>query len=274
MTEAPVVTKVALRSGGLPDRLAEDEILDRILLVVAHPDDESIGAGALLRRAARRCWVLHLTDGAPVDPHRPDRQDPVRLAYAELRRKELHRALDLAGIPPARRRCADAVDQEATSCLPRLVGAVLDMLEEVEPDVVLTHPYEGGHPDHDAAAFAVHMALALRPGPVLLEMAYYHGLDGRFVAQDFLPGPPAFDLPVRPSDKARLLACHASQRDALAPFSPAIERLRIAPRYDFLGSPHPGPLWYERQGWGDSTRFRAAARAAIDALLPRGRSWP
>lgn len=269
-----MVTKVAMRSGGLPDRLAEDEVLDRILLVVAHPDDEVIGAGGLLRRAAKRCWVLHLTDGAPVDPHRPDPRDPVRLAYADLRQKELHRALDLAGIPRQRRRTAEAVDQDSTSCLPRLVRAVLDMLEEVEPDVVLTHPYEGGHPDHDAAAFAVHTALALRPGPMLLEMAYYHGLDGHFVAQQFLPGPPAFDLPVRPSDKARLMACHASQREALAPFSPAVERVRIAPRYDFLGTPHPGLLWYERQGWGESGRFRSAVRAALDAVAPRSRPWP
>lgn len=268
-----MVTKVALRGSGLPDRLADERIDDRILLVVAHPDDEIIGAGALLRRAGRQCWVLHLTDGAPLDPHRPDRRDPVRLAYADLRRQELHRALDLAGVPQDRRRCADAVDQDAWTCLPRLVHAVLAMLEEAEPDIVLTHPYEGGHPDHDAAAFAVHTALALRPGPALLEMAYYHGLDGRFVAQQFLPGPPAFDLPVRAADKARLLACHASQREALAPFSPAVERLRVAPRYDFLGSPHPGRLWYERQGWGDAARFRSAVRAALDALGPRSWSW-
>ena len=34
----------------------------------------------------------------------------------------------------------------------------MDVLDDVRPDVVLTHAYEGGHSDHDATAFAVHLA--------------------------------------------------------------------------------------------------------------------
>ena len=30
-----------------------------------------------------------------------------------------------------------------------------------QPDVVLTHPYEGGHSDHDSTAFAVHLAAGI-----------------------------------------------------------------------------------------------------------------
>jgi N-acetylglucosamine malate deacetylase 2 len=52
-----------------------------------------------------------------------------------------------------------------------------DLLEQHRPEVIVTHSYEGGHPDHDACAFAVHHALELtraQPVPVIVEASFYH----------------------------------------------------------------------------------------------------
>lgn len=263
---APATDRALDHAGDLAQRLASGEESDvTALLVVAHPDDEALGAGGLLPRFGD-AHVLHLTDGAPPDPDAPDLADPRRLAYAERRREELDCALTLAGVPPARRYAASAVDQHALEVLPHLIGAIRSLIARWRPEVVLTHPYEGGHPDHDAAAFAVAAALALQPGPLLLELAFYHGEGGAFVPQRFLGDDPGLPVAFDAAAKARLLACHASQRDALAPFSAATERLRVAPTYAFDRPPHDGPLWYERQGWSSGVVFRARVHAALRDL--------
>ncbi len=41
-------------------------IAERVMIVVAHPDDETIGLGAQLRRF-EDALLVHVTDGAPRD---------------------------------------------------------------------------------------------------------------------------------------------------------------------------------------------------------------
>jgi N-acetylglucosamine malate deacetylase 2 len=250
-----------------------------ILVVVAHPDDETLGAGAALPFLSNATFV-HLTDGAPCDPARPDAlADPERLRYARTRREELEAALDLAGLGTAQRVELGIVDQQAAEALVAVAGTLAALLEARRFSLVLTHAYEGGHPDHDAAAFAVHAAVALHaraaPRPFLVEMPLYHAEGGALVTARFLPGPwPERVVPLSSDErarKARLLACFASQREALAPFRIEDERYRIAPPYDFRLPPHAGTLHYERMGWrltGKEFRARASAAAVALAIGP------
>ena len=61
--------------------------------------------------------------------------------------------------------------------------------------VVLTHAYEGGHPDHDAVAFAVHRA-ARRTSAAVVEMPFYHaGPDGVARQVFAMPTLPRIDRP-------------------------------------------------------------------------------
>lgn len=215
----------------------------RVLVVVAHPDDETIGAGALLTRISD-VTVAWATDG----DH-------------EIRRAEAEAALDLADIGSDRRCWLGFTDRRAALDLRRLTRAVRGLVAHVRPDLVLTHPYEGGHPDHDAVAFA-----AARCGAPVVEMAGYHrGPEGMQVG-DFLPnGPPARIHWLSPDERAhkrRMLAAHATQRCALVPFGVEAERYRRAPAYDFTRAPHDGRLHYECEGWFDGEAFRRLAKEA------------
>ncbi|MGO8019873.1 PIG-L deacetylase family protein, partial [Rhizobium leguminosarum] len=77
-------------------------------------------------------------------------------------------------------------DHCAANYLADLTKRITVFLQQSAADIVVTHPYEGGHPDHDATAFATHAALrlmkqnGLRP-PALFEMALHPSED--FIAK-------------------------------------------------------------------------------------------
>jgi N-acetylglucosamine malate deacetylase 2 len=238
----------------------------RVLIVVAHPDDEVIGAGARLARLPGLSVVL-VTDGAPRDMNDARRNGfQTRQDYAAARHRELERAL-IEGNARPELICLGIPDQEATVNLLAISLQLIDLIGERRPRLILTHPYEGGHPDHDACAFAVHAAvrLAADPKPPIYEFTSYHSHYGVFRAGEFLSNSPSpaltFELnAVQRERKARMLQCFTTQRDVLAQFDIRTERFRPAPDYDFSKPPHPGALYYERFNWGmTGTAFRRIA---------------
>jgi LmbE family N-acetylglucosaminyl deacetylase len=252
------------------------------LVVVAHPDDETIGAAGLMTRL-ERCHVFHLTDGAPHDrslwtsPGARTRGD-----YARIRRAEVARALSLAGIEP---RCASnlgVADLEATRALTTIAQRVAALITMLRPDFVITHAYEGGHPDHDAASFGVWAAthVVARQGltpPPIVEMALYHGAPGYLVMGQFLPCRGAAELELTLTDDERwrkqaMLDCFGSQALTLMPFRALeVERYRMAPEYDFSRPPHEGPLLYEQRNMGmTGAEWREQAAHALRVLSLTG----
>ena len=242
-----------------------------MLAVVAHPDDEVIGFGGRMSHVAAQLHVAYVTDGAPDDErfYRPlgfeHRRD-----YADARRSEVRSSLALAGMSESQMHELGVVDQHVTSALQRVVDWLLWLIPRVAPDAVLTHPYEGGHPDHDATACAVHVALRrlcfvqrrFRP---LWEFTSYHARGAELVRGEFIPDASRPEEHVQLDDaarelKLRLLDCHATQREFLRTFPVAAEHFRIAPDYDF-SRPPAAPFFYDHMDWGVSgAAFLLAAR--------------
>lgn len=245
----------------------------QILLVFAHPDDETLALGARLSRARHSITV---TDGAPRDG-RDSRAHGFGSIdeYRDARRHELRTALEAAAFR-GRADCFEIPDQEAALHLPEVARRIFDTFERERPEAVFTHPYEGGHPDHDACAFAVSRAAAMaraRSGsaPLVIETPFYHAGPKGWETEEFPPSPSReFTFELSPGERAlkqALLDSFASQRETLLNFPLACERFRIAPVYDFYAVPHAGRVLYETFGWTmNSERFCQLAREADAAL--------
>lgn len=252
----------------------------RVIILSAHPDDETIGASYVLGHISD-CAVVYLTDGAPRDPRwRSPHVNGPREVYARTRVEEAASALALVGVPAARIMFLGAVDQEAIYEVQRLTTDLSQLVQSIQPDVIITHPYEGGHPDHDTAALVARLALRnaeQRSGwsPDLLEMTSYHAVDGHRISGEFLPSPRipeqaalrSLTLNLSASDrvtKARMLGSYVSQWHVLSEFPLEPERLRVAPLYDFSQPSHAGQLWYECLQWPlTGTKWREMANAAV-----------
>lgn len=248
-----------------------------ILVCVAHPDDEAIAVGGHLAG-----WpfarLIHVTDGAPRDPSfalAAGYPDPA--TYARVRADELDRALEVVGVTRSRSIRLGRPDQESCFDLQNLTCELVNCLESLKPDVLITHSYEGGHPDHDATAFAAQAAcyLGARRGlrtPMRVEVPFYHRSRAGVTYAEFPSGGPTSYLKLQLDDRQRrdkqaMLDCYVSQRGVLAPFPRATETFRIASAYDFTLPPHGGQLHYESLGWRvTGPVWRRLAKEALQAL--------
>ncbi len=241
------------------------QLLGRTLVLVAHPDDEIIGCGALLRRM-RFPTVVFATDGAPRDTFFWQAYGS-RQAYAETRRKEALQVAEMCALPRLEfltdRQDSIFVDQELFHHLARAIDELRAIVKGAQPEAMLTLAYEGGHPDHDCCSFMTSV-LAHEFRLPAWEMPLYHrapNLEPK--RQQFLAGRGReFVYNLTASEQAKkqsLLDIYRSQHAILQDFKTSEERFRLLPVYDYSQPPHQGLLNYEMWGWPVNGREVSAA---------------
>jgi LmbE family N-acetylglucosaminyl deacetylase len=240
-------------------------LLDRTLVLVAHPDDEAVACAALLQRI-RAPLVVFATDGAPRDSFFWQ-QYGSRAEYARLRHEEAHHALLAVGVRRLEWLNGGAfIDQELFRSFPRAYEELLAIARRHQATALLTLAYEGGHPDHDACsalAFAAGRELAL---PVW-EAPLYHAAAGTPARQQFLAAAgteQSLQLTSAELERKRTMwAAYSSQAITLQDFDPQRELVRMQPAYDYSQPPHLGALNYEAWQWPMKGNEVSAALAAF-----------
>lgn len=145
----------------------------RLMAVLAHPDDESLGVGGTLAKYASEgvdVFLLTATrgEGGRYRGHSPDdHRHPGPVGLAMIREAELRAAASVLGVRDVS--LLDYHDQHLDRADPRqAVAGIVGHLRRIRPDVVVTFGPDGayGHPDHIAISQFTTAAVVAAADPV------------------------------------------------------------------------------------------------------------
>jgi LmbE family N-acetylglucosaminyl deacetylase len=143
-----------------------DASAERSALVIApHPDDETLGCGALVlrkRASGARVTILVVTDGA--HSHASRSLTPEQLA--ELRRLELDEAVARLGLEPGELRRGGIEDGTVSAHEDELAIAIATLLAETHAEEVYATSALEHHPDHAAVGRAARRAAVVAGVPL------------------------------------------------------------------------------------------------------------
>jgi bacillithiol biosynthesis deacetylase BshB2 len=136
-----------------------------VLVVLAHPDDESFGAGGTIALHSRRGTPVTYVCATRGEMGRHMGRPPFanRETLPILREQELRTACQALGIGDLR--LLGIRDKTVEFVEPQwLADRVRAVIDEVHPSLVITfHPQHGNHPDHNAIGAATIRAVAAMP---------------------------------------------------------------------------------------------------------------
>ena len=200
---------------------------ERVLAVVAHPDDAELLCAGTLARASGDGAAVAICVLCQGDKGQPD---PPINELAAVRRGEAESAAALLGAELYFGGIHDGTLSRSDEALP----ALIDVFRRFRPTLVLAHAAEDYHPDHRAASFLAEAAswqcasrglVTAEPATAAHPALWWMDTVAMHV---FLPG---FYVDV--SDyfelKERMLACHLSQlqRGMDEDFTPLLDLMRL-----------------------------------------------
>jgi LmbE family N-acetylglucosaminyl deacetylase len=191
------------------------------MLILAHPDDESLCAGGLLQKLQHARVVLCTSEACEL---------------GTIREKEAQEALSYVGNPP----CVFLryEDGRLHDHLPEALVKLSALIQRWNPEILLSHAYENGHQDHDSCSYLT-SHLAVRYGLEPWEAPLYHR-DWRartFIRQRFaVHDNPEEVCRLSPPEiciKQFMMRAHRSQAEVVARFDLSTERFRAQAAYDY-----------------------------------------
>lgn len=255
--------------------------VERVVVVAAHPDDETLGAAGLIATAHERgipVTVLVLTDGEGSHPGSP--------TIAAERRAECARALGALGDAPVR--FAGLPDGGLRECRARVRDQIAAALAEAsDARTLLAAPWWGdGHRDHHIAG-----ETALRFGGADVRVVGYPIWMWHWAQPDGVDATDWRTLPLAPGAqraKDTAVRAHASQLAAASGDAPILHaemrahfdrpfEVFIAPPASKARPVHTA-AWFDAfyarhtDPWGFETRwYEERKRDVLLAALPRSR---
>jgi LmbE family N-acetylglucosaminyl deacetylase len=256
----------------MPEQPEIEKQFGKTLLVVAHPDDEVIGCGLLLQRLPQ-ATLAFMTDGAPADQYFWGTFGS-RTAYANVRSQETDRAL--GGLKKVKVLRFGVRDQQLMFHLQAALEWLAKIVATEKPHTIVTHAYEGGHPDHDCCSF-LSAQLAASFGARIWEMPLYSRDGGKLVRQHLPKGSKAVCVSASDEEVQRkweMVQAYQSQEEFLQGFDLSTERYVAEPQHDYARPPHAGKLNYECWGWeiAGSDLCKAFAQVKKDIQTQRAKS--
>jgi LmbE family N-acetylglucosaminyl deacetylase len=137
------------------------------MIIAPHPDDETLGCGALIARARAAgdaVTVVVATDGR----HSTRSAVLSPAALAKVRADELRLACHGLGVPAADLVLLGWEDGSLATRVPRLTSRFAELIAERRAEVILVPCAEDEHPDHRAVYRAAVRAVDGQPEPCLL----------------------------------------------------------------------------------------------------------
>jgi N-acetylglucosamine malate deacetylase 2 len=240
------------------------EEMKRVLVFVAHPDDEVIGCSGLMQRAAG-AMVVFAVDGAPPHYGFERRYGSLR-NYSRQRFEEASRALGCIPHTVFRRlKRTDGsyfLDQHLFQELAEAFLSLRGMAREYLPSIIVSHAYEGGHVDHDACSFLALKAAESLAVPLLEFPLYWRSESGHDTFQEFRESQGhEFVIDLTAAElrvKYRMLAEYRTQKELMSVFRSEKERFRHAVTRD-----------YWQRNWADYPFENGRSRLSTNAFLEK-----
>jgi len=166
----------------------------RLLCVLAHPDDESLGTGGILAKYAAEGVATYLVTATRGERGRIGNERPGPAIVGPVREAELRRAVGVLGVRELH--FLDYVDGDLDRADPReAISRIAGHLRRIRPQVVVTFGADGayGHIDHIAISQFTGAAIVAAADPAFVAApgvdlpASTHAVDKLYWMADALP---------------------------------------------------------------------------------------